>query len=511
VSEGRLYCGFWNVIDDGDGAQPFLSVSTPISRNKTYTVSWVFDYSNYTGPSGSDGSLKCYLNNNSIGEVVTTTRLFPNTGRYSGNIGVGGNYDGTNFHNGTASDDGAGFRGEILEVMITNQSVDETVVETIQNYLLGKWAQEDLSRPNNLAINNNANVNKSPSATWEAIDPNLFNTAYYEVAIGTKPGGTESVYWLNVGNVSTYQVINGVDGASLVLSPGIDYYLSVRAVDTVGSVSQVAISDPWQLFNFNTELTDVVLNLAASDKTSTIDELGADANDFSFSGELQQWLDTSVSTVQHEVHSAGGTRPLLVGDEITFNGIDNLLQVDNSDEINLQTLTEKSITVSFRTSYDTSRRQVIFEEGGGNGGGNRGMNIYIDNNKLFCGFWNEKDDGDGAQDFISLNQSIQPDTDYVVTWNFDYSNYTTPNGEDGRLDCFLNAQFIGSANTTTRIFKHSGAIGIGAQNSGTSFHDGKDNSNQAHYFNGSVRDVIINNSSLREDVIQGLHNYLLNY
>ena len=498
IDNGNLHCGFWNIANDGDGAQAYTGVSTSILANKTYHVSWVFDYSNYTGPDGDDGELKCYVNNTLIGTSTTTTRVFP----HSGAIGIGGKNGDTYYHDGASSGTGDHlFRGNILEVMITNESVTDNVVETIHNYLIGKWSVLESSQPSAVTISNNSSTSQSALVEWQAIDPSLFDTASYEVALGTTAGGTENIFWMDIGNVTSYQFINGVDNVTLSLVEDQNYYVSIRAVGQFGNYSEVAVSPLFQLFDIG-DVQNIVLEYDFSNLSSIEDENGNDATSGNFTGNISSVNDLSSSASTHNGATAGATAPTLSGIEMILNGTDNMLSIPNSSEINTETLDQKNITISFSTAPSISLRQTLYEEGGGS----RGMNIYIDSGRLYCGFWNVPNDGDGAQAFISVSKEINPSTDYVVTWRFDYSNYTTPEGEDGQLDCFLNNDYMGSANTTSRVFPHGGNIGLGGANGSTRYHDG--NSSSLNAFNGKVRNVIINNTAMRADQVQGLQHHL---
>jgi len=134
ISGGRFYCGFYNLVEDGDGSQPYTFVSTPISPNTRYIATWVFDY---TGPTGPDGSLNCFVNDVSIGTTTTTSLLYA----HSGDIGLGGYIQTTYYHTGvTGSGDGGYFGGKIFEFMIVNGAPAPGDVNLIYEYLSDKWS-----------------------------------------------------------------------------------------------------------------------------------------------------------------------------------------------------------------------------------------------------------------------------------------------------------------------------------------------------------------------------------
>lgn len=497
ISNGKLYCGFWNIPNDGDGAQPFLAVSTNIQKNSTYNITWNFDYSNYAGSAGPDGNLECIVNGQSIGQATTTTRIYP----HSGGIGIAGMENDSFIHTGALSGNGYHFRGRLQEVMITNQAPSQSDITTIHNYLIGKWSGESLNSPTNLITLNNSKQDRSASLSWNAVAGN-FNTDHYEYAIGTTQGGTEVLYWYSIGNVTSYQAISGQNGVNLNLDFDTDYYIAIKAVDTFGNESLVATSDVWQVKDLSSGLPDMILWLDSYDLSTLLDSNGKDAQDPQFNGYVSTWSDKSGSLNTHDFFEGNSPQYNYTSGHIDFDGQANYLAAANHDEINTATVSEKNISFAFKSSSDISTRQLIYEEGGGT----RGMNIYIDNGKLYCGFWNQTDDGDGAQAFISVNTNIEINKNYYITWVLDYSNYSGPSGQDGNLDCYVNSVNIGSANTTTRIFPHGGAIGMGGANGSSRYHDGS--TNGSHNFNGSIFEAMITNTTPSESTIHQLHNYM---
>ena len=135
IFNGNLYCGFYNVPEDGDGSQPFTSVSTPISANSVYFVTWVFDYTNYVNAAGPDGSLTCYVNDSVIGTTTSTSRLFA----HSGNIGLGHIDNQSCFEDSSCPSSGMNFDGEIYEVMIFNNVPSASDVTNVHTFLSNKW------------------------------------------------------------------------------------------------------------------------------------------------------------------------------------------------------------------------------------------------------------------------------------------------------------------------------------------------------------------------------------
>jgi hypothetical protein len=81
-------------------------------------------------------------------------------------------------------------------------------------------------------------IAKTPKISWEHSFDKDSGINYYEVAIGTKAGGTDIKTWTNVGFVSS--VI--LEGA---FKEDETYYASIRAVDFAGLRSEIAQGDGW--------------------------------------------------------------------------------------------------------------------------------------------------------------------------------------------------------------------------------------------------------------------------
>ncbi|SVE17532.1 uncharacterized protein METZ01_LOCUS470386, partial [marine metagenome] len=79
-------------------------------------------------------------------------------------------------------------------------------------------------------------INTSISASWTGFSDKGTGIAYYEWAIGTSAGGTDVQDWVNVGTDTTET------NSSLSLADG-TYYVSVKATDNSGNVSEAVSSN----------------------------------------------------------------------------------------------------------------------------------------------------------------------------------------------------------------------------------------------------------------------------
>jgi hypothetical protein len=336
---------------------------------------------------------------------------------------------------------------------------------------------------NILSLQDNGSTLSSVNITWDAATDNC-NVAHYEIAIGLSAGDSDILSFTNIGDVTSYQS-SGVN-----FEYDKDYYFSIRAVDEKGNTSALVTSSSWQIFNAKT-LTNLVLWLDASHTESVKDAEGDNPGDVSFSNEISLWEDISGSSAVHSF-SALSTKPNWDVSEnaVRFNGSNQFLATADHADINLSTIAQRTLISVIKTSSNITNRQVIYEEGGTV----RGINIYIEDSKLRCGFWNDTNDGDGVQGYTEVEGAIDANTSYVVSYIFDYSNFVDANGVDGTLECKLNKVSLGTQDITSRLFAHSGDIGLGSVNQHSYFHDGPSSSNSNYYFNGIIYEYLMYNS-----------------
>ena len=197
--------------------------------------------------------------------------------------------------------------------------------------------------------------------------------------------------------------------------------------------------------------------------------------------------------------SQGSFSPTLVAgalnglDAIQFDGVDDRLFLNNSATLSAVNRPERSTTIVFQTGSDTNTRQVIYEQGAQF----NGLNLYVDGDQLYAGFYSENLGWNG--DWLST--SISQSTTYVVT--------STIDSHTGELRLFLNGALVDTGETPVDLGLSTGLIGIGAQLNNSKFHDGDDESGNAHFFTGLVGELTFNNASLAGDEVVDLHAHLM--
>lgn len=348
-----------------------------------------------------------------------------------------------------------------------------------------------------IQLKEDSSVFKAPTISFEKATDDC-ELSHYEMAIGTTSGAQDVLAFTSIGDTTEFQK----DGLDLDYSNV--YYISLKAVDTAGNKSSQIVSSSFQVFTPKS-LSGLVLWLDASQLQSLEDNEGDDGNSSDFSNDIKKWLDISESTAIHNFEKEGSAFPNydVVERGIRFNGSQELMATADHADINLSVVGQRTLVMSFKTSDNVSSRQVLFEEGGTV----RGLNIYIENNELRCGFWNIRNDGDGLQNYIEVKSGITADTKYTVMYKFDYSHFTDANSADGTVECFVNGVSTGSENTTSRLHPHSGDIGLAGMNDGSYFHDGAGNSSGL-YFDGVIYEMLLYNTAHSDENLNKLNTVL---
>ena len=242
-------------------------------------------------------------------------------------------------------------------------------------------------------------------------------------------------------------------------------------------------------------------NPANGDVVSTWDDqFGAAANDAS-SGGLPVF-NTNVINGQPAMLFDGSNDVWLIGDatELNSGGSPYLA---------------KTIFIMLRTGSDVSSRQVVFEQGGGS----RGLNIYIDGGNVYMGMWNDVDDDGGATtpwpvpcDDAPTNCSggfastgISANTNYV--FEFRYSH----DGSDAQVGEIVGVLDFGTFQTIStgigRLYDAADNIGLGRTAETTTYHDDQ-TVTAFNNFGGHIAEFIYFNRELSAIERTQIENYL---
>jgi hypothetical protein len=208
--------------------------------------------------------------------------------------------------------------------------------------------------------------------------------------------------------------------------------------------------------------------------------------------------DTSSSGDQHQGALRGKAR---WAQGIKGNAIDILkrggnVEVTNSASINLDTHEQRTVSVWFNADRvsKSSGKQVIYEEGGST----RGLNIYLDDDKLFVGGWNRAGNESGWSGTWLETDDVSADKWHHVSLVLDGDGKLAPNALRGYLD---GEQFgVGAG---SQLWGRGDGTGIGGVTGATRFKDGK---TKGGSLAGLVDEVSIFNDALSVDQIETLAN-----
>ncbi len=170
--------------------------------------------------------------------------------------------------------------------------------------------------------------------------------------------------------------------------------------------------------------------------------------------------------------------------------------VAGADAIVAQNVIEKTIGLAFSTSSDVDTRQVLFEQGAGS----RGMNIYIENGKLYHSAWNW---GKGVSwGFKQTNVLIEANENYTTALVYGASSQS-----QGTMTLYLNGDEVSSISGTGYIYGTVGDLGLGQMRINSRFQDGSV-VGDGYEFKGELSKVVYYNETLGDAELTQLNDYL---
>ncbi|MGB7087633.1 MAG: LamG domain-containing protein, partial [Phormidesmis sp.] len=176
------------------------------------------------------------------------------------------------------------------------------------------------------------------------------------------------------------------------------------------------------------------------------------------------------------------------GGALDFDGKNDLVKIKDSKDINQGIHKERTISLWFNADKINtgSKKQVIYEEGGGD----RGLNIYLNKGRLYTGAWNrDSKQSDWSGTWLNTKK-ISAKKWHHVDIVLDGGSTVSQNALRGYID----GQQFGSG-AGSQLWSHTGDIGLGSINQGTRFHDGI-TVNSGSGFAGIIDEVMISNDAL---------------
>ncbi|MCM1981745.1 T6SS effector amidase Tae4 family protein [Lyngbya confervoides] len=189
----------------------------------------------------------------------------------------------------------------------------------------------------------------------------------------------------------------------------------------------------------------------------------------------------------------------VLGGGVRFDGINDLIAIKGQPKTSLQA--KRTVAVWFKADDPTKgKKQVIYEEGGPQGG----LNIYLDEGRLYAGGWDRKH-ANWSGTFLSTNQ-VEANQWHHVVLVLDADPGKHP--QAGAFSAYLDGQQFGEGVGTALRFHHDG-IGIGRAYQSTRFHDKKGFGGGNRGLAGVIADVRVYDRALSGAEINDLCDWVL--
>lgn len=188
-----------------------------------------------------------------------------------------------------------------------------------------------------------------------------------------------------------------------------------------------------------------------------------------------------------------------VGNAVQLGGTSRMT-MSNSADINLGIQEQRTVSLHFNAdSVSGAGRQVLYEEGAQV----RGLNIFIENGRLYAGGWNTPGgESNWSGDWVDLGE-INAGQWYHVALELDADSSNII--QQDALTAYLDGVDKGSVQGS-KLWSHSGDVSIGGSGGNSRYPDG--NSANPNLFSGQIDEARIYNAVLSEDQITELANPL---
>ncbi len=429
VDGGQLYVGQWNDSVDG-WAGTFLSTAQ-IASGRWHHVALTINGSTTL----DDDVLVGYLDGVEFGRGQGLRSV-----RHGGDVSLGRIDGSTRFHDGNfrVNRDGpAGMAGMIDEARVYNRQLASDEVFALAT-------RETAFAPLTVTVDPLTTLDTTPELTGTVNDPAA------EVSVTV--------------NGATYEAENLGDGRwrlpdNTIDPPLLTGTLNVQAVATLESGDEATDHTSGELTIQPQVDTDaeLVAYLSLNEGTGTT---AADTS--AHGGDNPGQLEGGTQQTAPQWNTLG------LGGSLTFDGERDYVDLADSIDINLRQHSQRTIALWFYAddaSVDT-RKQVLYEHGGSS----RGMNIYLDDSRLYIGAWSTPEGWEGT---FLVSEPVTSGRWHHVALVLDGTDTLTPGALQGFLD---GHQFGTGAAIGSR--SHGGDIGLGRVDGLTRFHTGVSEGNR---------------------------------
>lgn len=429
IEAGVLYIGGWN---NGRYGWDRTYLSAALADTDWHHVVLMLDtiYKKELQPDSFSGYL------DGIEFARESASMFSPKG---GDIAIGARRGGTQYHDGGIDGDGDRFDGTVDEFHLWNRALSGT--EIGQLYTWGPTGPE-------LAISSVATDPGSvviPNGVGIVLDGNVTHT--------TTPVTT----WTNVAAPSGGSVTFGnADTASTTATfskPGF-YTLRLTADDGMqASAIDVNVHAGIDVAANPSTANQIIYYPFNEGSGTTAGNTVGSANNGTLAGGVA-W-DAGIS-----------------GSSVVFDGLDDIIPISNTTGINLGGgHRQKTIAMWIRpTDPGTGKKEVLYEQGGGA----RGLNLYLDGDLLYLGGWNGNGDW---KTFLTTPITRGAWQHVVLVLDAPAGGAHQPDG----LRAYVNGALVGSG-IAGEMPEIKAGNGLGAMKKASKFHDGSNASGGDNYF-----------------------------
>ncbi|NKQ41049.1 MAG: DUF11 domain-containing protein, partial [Sulfurovum sp.] len=176
-----------------------------------------------------------------------------------------------------------------------------------------------------------------------------------------------------------------------------------------------------------------------------------------------------------------------------FDGSNDYIAIPDSPLINTASHNKRSISLWFKSTNTSTSNQVIYEEGGGT----NGLAIYVRNDNLYIGGWNESTNWDSA---TYLSTAITPNQWHHVVLTLD-TEKDNPNIQSNAFKGYLDGLEFASGDGS-QLSSHSDNIAIGSVRGATNLDSGTNEDYQ-----GFIDEVKIFNIALDDRAVSDIYTF----
>ena len=188
---------------------------------------------------------------------------------------------------------------------------------------------------------------------------------------------------------------------------------------------------------------------------------------------------------------------------VELDGKNDSIEIKDSNDLNTSTHAKRTISVWFKVDDKdiSDRQQIIYEEGGFQKD-DAGLNIYVDEGKVYFGGWN-RSGGDWTGTYLS-SDDLSSDTWHhaVLVLDAEAGNNSL---QPEAFTAYLDGVKIDSGEGM-ELTRHRDDIGIGGLNETTKFHNESGLKNSQLSLGGSIDDIRAYNRALTATEISYLYN-----